>query len=429
MTESQRTWGLRAAMAAVVIGLVAWLASCTEWAEVEVPVPPRGEAARNPLYATQQLARRLGATVATPKTLARMPPPGATLLLTSWHWDLFPERARQLRDWVEAGGHLVLFTDNLRQEQLKGWLPIKLMAPPSKAHDDNGNVNGNGNESDRDEAEEDDDGPAPDPAPNPVQAPRSTLPCIDATEPAGVTPHYAEGQRYYRLCGVVESGWTLTASTPVLWSLDGRRGPVLLRAARGRGDVTVIQPWALLNNDRVLKADNGLAAVAALQARPGATLWFVTEEARPSLLAWLWHEAWVALVLAGAALALALWRGARRFGPLVAKAPTGRRSMAEQIAGTAQFLRQQGPAALLSAEVRALDAAARLHIRGYDQLDRGQRAAAIARHTGQDAAALGLALDKRLAGRRAELPAKLETLETARRLLVQRRTPSRPSNP
>jgi hypothetical protein len=191
----------------------------------------------------------------------------------------------------------------------------------------------------------------------------------------------------------------------------------------------VIQPWGLLDNTRVLKGDNALAVVAALKAGPGTQVWFVSEETRPSLLAWLWREASAVVLLGAAALVLALWRGARRFGPLAARALNGRRSMGEQIAGTAQFLRHQGPDALLSAQIRALEIAARLHVRDFDKLDRTQRAAAIARHTGLDAAALGLALDKSLARRRTDLPATLELLETARRLLSQKKPAPRSPAP
>jgi hypothetical protein len=179
-------------------------------------------------------------------------------------------------------------------------------------------------------------------------------------------------------------------------------------------------PSNLLSNDRLLRGDNALVAVAALQAGPGADIWFVTEEKRPHLLRWLWQEAWVAVLLAAATLVLALWRSARRFGPLAPVITPGRRSMAEQIAGTAQFLRREGPEALLAAQIRAMETVARSHVRHYDKLGRGERALAIAQATGLNAEALGLALDKSLARRRVDLPATLELLETARRLLLQR---------
>lgn len=402
---------LRMLMAAVALGAGVWVASCTEWVEVEVPLPARGEAAKNPLYVTQQLVRRLGAEVATPSTLAALPPPRATLLLTSWYWDLFPERAQRLKAWVENGGHLVLYANNLDHEQLKGWLPIKQLEPPRKRRN---------TEEEDDEAEDnsdDEDGAAPDP----LQRIRKAMqpPCHPVIEPDGVPASYPDGDRRFKVCGYVASGWKLQSTSTPLWSLEGPDGPMMLRAARGQGQVTVILPWGLLDNDRVLKGDNGLIAVAALQARPGAQVWFVTEEARAPFLSWLWNEAWVAVLLGAAALLLALWRGARRFGPPLAHTPPGRRSMTEQISGTAQFLRRNGPEALLAAQIRALEEAARGHVRQYDQLDRTQRAAAIAQHTGLSASALGLALDKSLARKRVDLPATLELLETARRLLVQ----------
>lgn len=422
MTEGQRTWALRAVLAAIVLGLVGWLASCTEWAEVEVPTSPRGEAARNRHYAAQELLRRLGATVAKPANLAQLPPAGATLLLTSWHWDIFPERAQRLRQWVESGGQLVIFSDNLGQKQLKGWLPVKSLEPPrrKKSRDEDADADEDADSDNHDE----DDSEAESIEPVQKALLRAKMPCHDTAEPESVTPHYPGTTRRYKLCGFVYSGWKIQATGPALWSIDGRDGPLLLRVAKGRGTVTVIQPTGLLDNDRVLQSDNGLATVAALQARRGSLVWFVTEEARPSLLAWLWEEAAAAVLFAVAALVFALWRGARRFGPLAAIASHGRRSMAEQISGTAQYLRKQGPDALLAAQIRALEAAARNHIRRYDTLDRGQRAGAIAQRTGQDAAALTSALDKSLARKRHDLPATLELLETARRLLVQKKSPT-----
>lgn len=440
MTESQRTWGLRALVLAVLVGLAAWLASATEWTEIEVPVPPRGEAARNRFFATQQLVKRLGGSVAAPTHLAELPPANATLVLTSWHWDLFPERAKRLREWVEAGGHLVLFADTLNHEEFEAWLPVRFINQRERdREDDEDEEDEETDEGESDKPQEpqkpevrrDAEGKPLPPLP-PAIARRLQLPCITATEPEGVAPYYADGQRRYELCGVVSSSWNLQtrAGAPsARWSLDGRQGPLLLRAAKGRGEVTVLQPWALLDNDRVLKSDNALAAIAALKAGPGVTVWFISEEARPSLLAWLWHEAWVAVLFGLAALGVALWRNARRFGPLAAGASTARRSMGEQIAGTAQFLRRRGPQALVDAQVRALEAVARLHVRQFDTLDRGQRAAAIAKHTGLDASALALALDRKRMLRPTDLPGTLELLETARRLLAQRRAPTGGATP
>ena len=70
--------------------------------------PPSGEAARDRYYAAKALPRRLGATVVAPQSLATLPPPGAGWCSARTHWNLFPEREAALREWVEAGGQLVV---------------------------------------------------------------------------------------------------------------------------------------------------------------------------------------------------------------------------------------------------------------------------------------------------------------------------------
>ena len=140
---------------------------------------------------------------------------------------------------------------------------------------------------------------------------------------------------------------------------------------------------------------------------------------------WLWHQAWAALLLGLLALALALWRAGVRFGPLAPSAPSHRRSMAEQVRGTARFLHMHGPKALHTAQLRALHASAARQLPRYSQLDALRRTAGIARATGLDARALERAQDDK-ARNPAVLAADLELLETARRRL-DAREPAAPS--
>ena len=109
---------------AVLAGLAAWLVSRTEWVDVLVATPPRGEAASDELFAAKQLLRRLGARVEAPDNLDRLPPAGATLVLVSPQWNLFPERDAQLRRWVEGGGHLVLPNFTSFGDEIE-WVPIR----------------------------------------------------------------------------------------------------------------------------------------------------------------------------------------------------------------------------------------------------------------------------------------------------------------
>jgi hypothetical protein len=134
-------------------------------------------------------------------------------------------------------------------------------------------------------------------------------------------------------------------------------------------------------------------------------------------LVWL-HGAPVVVVL-GIFIALALWRGAARFGPLVAPLDRARRSLGEQILGTGRFVVRFGSgAALQSAAARALHEAAARRVGGYAALSASAQAAAIARLTGIETAALAAALESKPNLRLLELRAALALLESARRRII-----------
>src|SRR5512138_2787732 len=89
------------------IALVAWIANHTDWDEVKVPLPPRGEAARNPFYAAQKLAEALGAHTRWDRILTT-PGDDAVLVVSTWNWGLSDARRERIEHWVEAGGRLVV---------------------------------------------------------------------------------------------------------------------------------------------------------------------------------------------------------------------------------------------------------------------------------------------------------------------------------
>lgn len=375
---------LRAGVALVLVLAAAWLAMMTEWREVEETTPARGEALKNPLYATQSLARQLGARVTQKTQLDVMPPPAATLVLTSRHWSLFPGREQKLRQWVEAGGHLVISLPLAEDDAFEDWLPIT--SREARAARDRPERKG------------------------------KDADCHTVTEPDHVPASYASG-RSLQLCTRAWRRVETANRKTDLWSLDDEFGSEMLRVRLGQGSATVIVAWAVLDNHNVLRGGNPLAATAALQVRPGADLWFVAEESRMQLLAWLWQQAWPAVLLGLLALAAALWRAAPRFGPAAGPPEAQRRSMSEQIRGTAEYLRRNGAEALHAAQARALDAWATRRLRDGARLDAAGKARAIAAATALPESALARAMQP---GARtpAELAADLELMETARRRLA-----------
>ena len=119
-------WVLTVSLAALIAVLVAWFMRSIEWAEVDVPSPARGEAARDRFYVAKQLTRRLGGSVSTVRDLERLPPADATLVIGSRRWSMFPGREEALRRWVDAGGHLVVMQSAWSAEgDTPRWVPMR----------------------------------------------------------------------------------------------------------------------------------------------------------------------------------------------------------------------------------------------------------------------------------------------------------------
>jgi hypothetical protein len=373
-----------AVLAALLLGGV-WIATSTEWVDESVRRPDKGEAARNRFFAFLQLGEQLGARMEQRKNLEALPPTGTRLVLSSRHWDLFPERSQGLRRWVEQGGHLVLPADAARDRSLRTWLPI-VLADPARERE---------------------------------TPPRKNVP------PAEFHCRSAEGAgEAYRVCA--HPHWRDIRprdGTAAQWVVQGPHVTEFLRVPMGRGTVTVYGPRTMLHNDELLRVDHAYAASRLLQLERGAQVWLVTEETRTPLLAWVWRNGWVAVLLLLAGLALWIWRSALRFGPVGAAPEARRRSMREQVTGTGDFLWHEAPATLHAAQVRALRDEARARLPGFALLDAPAAAAALARATGLDAAALGDALRPGARTGRARFT-DLELLESARRRL---RAASRPS--
>lgn len=407
---------------------IAWLARNTEWVQEEVKGEPRGELLKDGSLMAKQALSRLGVKVETPLNLSVMPPPGATLILASSNWDLFEGRDAKLRAWVEAGGHLVLEAHRVNDEKLGQWIPVSL----KRNHDED-------EEATEESTEPASNGDAPAEPPDPAASQANETSnahteqdtdeaCYRLRERVELTQRFPEQNELLR-CAWSEQG--LISGRPLLWALDTQDGRVdAMRVAQGQGRITVIaggfrfQPLGTtgFGNLGILEGDNLAVFVALLDAHKGDTVWLVQDEDRDALLVWLWKHGAPAIVLAALALAFALWRGFVRLGPVITPPSQARRSLAEQIRGTAQFLWYREPQALHAAQMRALHEAAHNHIPAYAKLTDAEQALAIARTTGADSKALLLAFDPNKPRKQAQWADDLSLLESVRRNLLERRT-------
>jgi hypothetical protein len=357
--------------------LIVWVARNTYWEEVSVPMPMKGEARTNSLYAAERLVTALGATAHPQRNFVTLPDPDSVIYLAYWNWDLIPSRRERLEQWVASGGRLVADRSLVGGDQaLERWSGIARSEVTFQSVSQLG--------------DEDDDER-----------------CADL-QAAG------EARTSYTVCGV-DPQTRLTNSREASWVLSDDTGIQALRINIGRGSITLLNAKPF-DNRRLFEGDDGLLFVTATGLERGDRIYFLSEEETASLLALMWkHGAPVVLLLLGA-LALALWRGSPRFGPAAGVPDSARRSLAEQIVGTGRFtLRFGGGSALHAAVVRALRETAERHLSGYRALGSEERMALLARSTAMDEEALTEAINHTGPRRRRELRKVIALLETARR--------------
>ena len=373
-----------------LVSLIAWVANHTSWEDTQVPMPPKGEALTNPFYVVQRFAEALGAHTAWDRVLAP-PPTGSVIVLSAWHWNLSSGRREALERWVESGGRLVIDRTLAGGEsEFERWSGIV------RGHRD----------LDRTQ----------------FAAADHQL-CGRFQEEQNGIPSSESSETLYLICELDGGSFLTTRKSPV-WALRDASGIQALRVEVGRGSVTVINATPFRERS-LFEGDHGWLFVAATEMRRGDEVHFMSEDAHASLLALLWQHGAPVVVLTLALVALVLWRGGVRFGPLAAAPVAARRSLVEQIRGTGQFALRQGSGdSLHTASVRALDEAAQRRVPVYASLTASERAAALARLTGFDRDALARAVRHGRVRRAHDLRGTIALVETARRRTLMKHTRS-----
>jgi hypothetical protein len=373
---------------ALLVG--AWVVGNTEWGEVRVPTPLRGEAATNPFYAAQKLVETLGATSERREALGPTPT-DAVVVLSTWGWDIDSARRRELERWVEGGGRLVVDAALISgSDAFEEWSGIAR---------------------EREEVDPVDE--------DVFRAPEIVEECARLEQVGGFGESNDGPPSYYEVCHFDRQSW-LEPEPPVLWGLidDG-----FLRAARvrvGEGAVTVLNGVPFVYRE-IFAGEHGELLVAAADLTGGDHVVFMSEADVASLPELVWRHGAPVVGVVLLFITLALWRGAMRFGPLLAPVEQARRSLAEQVLGTGRFaVRVGGGEALLAAARRALNEAAARRIAGYERLTADARAESVAKLAEVDARELAAALALEQVPRPTELRATLALLEAARRQLVSR---------
>jgi hypothetical protein len=328
MTRRHKVWTGAGIVFAILVGLGVWgFPKLFKPVTEQLPLPPSGEAAYNPLYALKLALIKQGRPVSAWPNLSGAEHalgPHDTLLIYDRPEAMPEAQAQRLLAWVRGGGHLVMPGPSPGQDpgSLARALGLRAFEPPADAKGD--------------AAKDDDesDGMSWD------SCPVLTLPGQRKKDDAGI-----------RLCDP-----PFVASLPgfALGGGDEAHGWRFARGPLGDGLVTVSQ-LDYLGNESLRRPEARAMAWQLLGPRLMAGRVHLVYSAEvPSLFRLLADNGWMVLLpLALALLAWLLWRGAR-FGPIKPVPAPRRRALLEHVQASGEFAWARNRGAALHAAVLRL---------------------------------------------------------------------------
>src|SRR5690606_13067362 len=283
-----RPWHRFALALFVLLGsglFVAWWLHTYERVSREVPLPPAGEAAYNPLYALRLALRADGVEAVSRQRLdLAAQPPGErdTVLVLGDPGTLAPRDVEALLDWVEGGGHLLVSTPRGRRlsgAQAGALLPrIGIEVRPGSSD------------------------------------------CARMFVP-GEQSHveFCQGNRFVTRGIDPEYAWG-----------DFAAGFAYARLRRGAGAVDVLASFDFMENGKLAEAPHAALTRQLLDRNyDRGTVHLVYAASMPPLWRLLMERAWMAWLPLALALAAFLWMRLQRVGPVLPRPDDERRSLLE----------------------------------------------------------------------------------------------------
>lgn len=342
MTRTARIL-LGVVLVAVAIVGVAWFRANFERVEEEFPLPARGEAKTDPLYALRKVLVASGQRVALHRRIgAEETPlrPEDTVVLADSVDHLPQADAKLLLAWVARGGHLLAPVHAWRDTT--GPLLDALSIQRKDIDDDANN-------------------------------------CVQLWREAA-DPDERVDKRFS-----CSSSRFVAPKDKVLVAWEHEGGPIYMRLRHGAGTIDLMMGLQANYTDTGLEGPEEAEFVHQLLAPHWGrgTFHLVKQTEMPPLWRLLLDHAWMAFAPLLLALVGWLFMRAQRFGPLLPSPPEERRALLEHVQATGEHLYRYGRAHLLHAALRA-HVLARLRRRDplLSALDGAARDAAIAAHTG-----------------------------------------------
>ena len=315
---------------------------------------PAPEVDANPYLAAEAFLRQRGLKVEHAddlKNLSRLPSKGHTLLLFSDRQGMSAELVRQLMDWTNRGGHLVLVAERLWDEKkgssgdplldplgIQQFLSEDLQDADASEPETDSSEQAEPRAEDVDVAEQAPAGSATETADTPVtdRYPHLTklyLPDEQAPAYAGFDTDFHLNDSQNRAHAWANSG-------------DATH---MLQLFTGEGLVTVLTDAWLWENQHIDQHDNAWLLWYLTQDSMVRLVYRADRESLASLLHKFFPQALGAL---GVLLLLSLWYHGVRQGPLLAPASRARRQLEEHLRGSADFLLRHGGQQALLGELQ-----------------------------------------------------------------------------
>ncbi|MEP7156317.1 MAG: DUF4350 domain-containing protein [Betaproteobacteria bacterium] len=427
----------------MLVGLIAvlwggyWIYENFELKEIRYPSSLRGEAVRNNLLAAERFAASLGAQSASGFGFRRLPegPPGrAVLVLPTLRRTLTVRQRDELMRWIDAGGHLVAVAYTLESE---GDKPDPLMTAIGvrQVLSDEGKKYSVPRKGEEEDDDLDDDRRIKREREARVQRERRALErnrimrnlleagttCPQVRETGSNAPLFPATGTTMLVC--FDAWFRLESKDPPLWAVSDGNGVHAITMPRGKGKITILTDYDFMQNDRIAKADHSVF-LAALLGFTGAgdtnskAVFFIPREDVTGIVQLTWQYAWPAVLALVAWLLLGLWRAGARFGPLIPARSTVRRSLAEHVRASGEFLWRHGENLHLW---RATLARTKRHIERVLPAaafsGTGRHLEAMAVRSGIDAKHIERALDSRYTPSAEQFPTIIATLELLRKKL------------
>lgn len=302
---------------ALIVGLI--LALCLSlilyqklnWVEETVTIPPSVKVASNPYYTAEQLLVKSGykaERIDDALTLAKLPKESTLILFNS---DLLKEPIQKIkiRNWVKAGGHLILSPqedgDSIRLQEL-----FDIYIDDEESDDDDEEPSEPSNTGKKANVESDS---------------RGYL-AIEF-EQDDMLADVNHTLRFY-----IDRDMTDTITDPRDDEME-----IISRFRFENGWVTVV-PLELFTNSAIKRYDHAKLwlHIATLPDRKD-TIHLIRYITFPNLISWLIEHALFSLLAFGLSVLLVLWRYIPRFGPLIPTPPPVRPSLTEHLKAVAEF--------------------------------------------------------------------------------------------